>query len=97
MLARRRIGLGVVALCAAGAMAGAAAAAENPQKVAAGTPATEQLLRLMDTDKSGKVSKADFMAFMDAEFDRLDVNKDGELDVKELTQLHVRPGIGNHK
>ena len=97
MLEGRRIGLGFVAICAAGAMAEATAAAEDSQKVAAGTPATEQLLLLMDKDKNGKVSKAEFMAFMDAEFDRLDVNKDGELDVKELTQLRVRPGIGNHK
>jgi len=29
------------------------------------------------------------MSFMEAEFDRLDVKKDGELDVKELTQSRV--------
>jgi hypothetical protein len=29
------------------------------------------------------------MSFMEAEFERLDVNKDGELDVKELTQSQV--------
>jgi len=30
-----------------------------------------------------------FMAFMAAEFDRLDTNKDGELDVKELAQSQL--------
>jgi hypothetical protein len=50
----------------------------------------KQLLLLMDQDKSGKVSKAEFMAFMEAEFARLDVNHDGELDVAELTKLHYR-------
>ena len=30
------------------------------------------------------------MSFMEAEFNRLDKNKDGELDVKELTQSQVR-------
>jgi hypothetical protein len=30
------------------------------------------------------------MSFMEAEFDRLDVKKDGELDVKELTQSQLR-------
>jgi len=53
-------------------------------KVAAGTPEAVKLLRLMDTDQNGKVSRAEYMAFMAAEFDRLDVNHDGELDVKEL-------------
>jgi Ca2+-binding EF-hand superfamily protein len=40
----------------------------------------------MDRDQSGKGSHEEFMAFMEAEFQRLDKNKDGELDVKELTQ-----------
>ena len=43
----------------------------------------------MDKDKSGKVSKHEFMTFMEEEFERLDVNKDGELDVNELTQSRV--------
>jgi hypothetical protein len=30
------------------------------------------------------------MSFMEAEFDRLDVKKDGELDIKELTQSQLR-------
>lgn len=51
----------------------------------------KQLLTLMDTDKNGKISKAEFLKFMDAEFDRLDKDKSGELDVKELTQSQLRP------
>jgi hypothetical protein len=31
------------------------------------------------------------MDFMSAEFDRLDVNKDGELDPRELQGLRVTP------
>jgi len=50
-----------------------------------------RLLKLMDTDQNGKVSREEFMGFMAAEFDRLDTNHDGELDVKELSQLQVRP------
>jgi Ca2+-binding EF-hand superfamily protein len=42
------------------------------------------LLLLMDTDKSGKISKQEWMTFMEAEFDRLDKDKKGELDVREL-------------
>ena len=32
---------------------------------------------------------AAFLKFMDAEFDRLDTNKDGELDANELKRLRV--------
>lgn len=52
--------------------------------VIAGEAEARRLLLLMDADKNGKVSRVEFMSFMAAEFDRLDVNKDGELDVKEL-------------
>jgi hypothetical protein len=51
----------------------------------------------MDTDKNGKVSKQEFMSVMEAEFNRLDVNHDGALDVHELTQLQVRPSSGYHR
>jgi Ca2+-binding EF-hand superfamily protein len=44
----------------------------------------------MDTDKNGKVSKQEWMRFMEAEFDRLDKNKDGELDLRELEKSQVR-------
>ena len=49
----------------------------------------------MDTDKSGKISKEEWMKFMEAEFDRLDKDKKGELDAKELEQLRVsHPNVG---
>jgi len=51
----------------------------------------EQLLELMDRDKDGTVSRAEFMKFMGEEFDQLDVNKDGKLDVNELTALRLGP------
>ena len=46
----------------------------------------KQLLLLMDTDKSGRISKREWMSFMEAEFDRLDKDGSGELDPKELQQ-----------
>jgi Ca2+-binding EF-hand superfamily protein len=49
-----------------------------------------QLLPLMDKDNNGKVSRAEFMNFMNQEFDQLDVNKDGQLDVTELAETHIR-------
>ena len=69
------------------------------QKVAAGEVEAKRLLLLMDDDKSGKVSRAEFMSFMAAEFDRLDINHDGELDVKELeqSQLETAHRGGTHR
>ncbi len=100
MVNKRKIALvtGILAtLVAFGTVAGAAA----PQKVdksvpkqqraiALGEDEVKQLLLLMDTDKSGKVSKKEYMDFMAAEFDRLDKDKSGELDVKELSQSQIR-------
>ena len=59
------------------------------QPVVAGEYEAKKLLVLMDVDKSGTVSKQEFMDFMAAEFDRLDVNHDGALDVKELEQSQL--------
>jgi Ca2+-binding EF-hand superfamily protein len=64
----------------------------KPQdKVALSAEEVKQLVLMMDTDKSGKISKKEFMDFMSAEFDRLDKDKSGELDVKELSQSQFRP------
>ena len=59
-------------------------------KLALGEPEVKQLLLLMDTDKSGKISKEEWMKFMEAEFDRLDKDKKGQLDAKELEQSKLR-------
>jgi Ca2+-binding EF-hand superfamily protein len=51
----------------------------------------------MDTNKNGRISKPEFMTFMEAEFDRLDKDKSGELDPKELTESRIRasrPAVG---
>jgi hypothetical protein len=59
-------------------------------KLALGEDEVKQLLLLMDTDKNGKISKQEYMRFMEAEFERLDKDKSGELDAKELTQSSLR-------
>jgi Ca2+-binding EF-hand superfamily protein len=69
---------------------------EKEKKLAAATEAAKELLLVMDTNKSGKVSKEEWMKFMEAEFDRLDTDHKGRLDIKELTQsrVRVRPAVG---
>src|SRR5579883_3090904 len=44
------------------------------------------LLPRMNADSTGRVSKQEYMRFMEAEFERLDREKKGELDVRKLTQ-----------
>jgi hypothetical protein len=85
----------VAALLASGATPGTAFAQKQAvPKPQTTTPLGElevnQLLVLIDTDKKGKISKQEWMKFMEAEFDRLDKNNSGELDVKELTQSKLR-------
>lgn len=63
---------------------------KSQDKVALGEDDVKQLLLLMDTDKNGKISKQEWMSFMEAEFDRLDTDKSGELDPKELAQSRLR-------
>jgi hypothetical protein len=46
-----------------------------------------QLILMMDKDKDGIVSKDEFLQFMSQEFDRLDVNKNGQLELQELRPL----------
>jgi hypothetical protein len=94
----------ITAFVALGTKAGAAAAQKADKNVpkqertlALGEEEVKQLLLLIDSDKSGKISKKEFMDFMEAEFDRLDKDKSGELDAKELTQSRVRasrPAVG---
>jgi len=64
---------------------------KTQNKLVLGEDEVKRLLLLMDTDKNGRISKQEFMKFMEAEFDRLDKDKSGDLDVQELaqSQLHA--------
>jgi Ca2+-binding EF-hand superfamily protein len=53
-----------------------------------------ELMQLMDKDKSGAVSKKEFLDFMSETFDRLDVNRSGQLEseqLKPMTKPHWVP------
>jgi Ca2+-binding EF-hand superfamily protein len=86
--------IAMIALVTISLVAGAAstpAFAVSSRAVAQGEKETRQLLRLMDVDQNGRVSKQEFMQFMEAEFDRLDVDRSGELTVKELSHFRYSP------
>ena len=103
MLKRTKIVLVVVViavLVATGAALGTAVAqaADKPKdKLTLGEAEVKQLLLLMDADKNGKISKEEYMRYMEAEFERLDKDKNGELDVKELTQSAFRVSHSGHR
>jgi Ca2+-binding EF-hand superfamily protein len=50
----------------------------------------DQILAQMDTNKDGKISKAEAKGQIAENFDRLDTNKDGFLDRVELRQMAMR-------
>jgi len=90
-----RRSVSVALLCAALGYVGRSSAQDTanvphqPDPLALATENAKQLLALMDTDKNGKISKQEWMNFMSAEFDRLDVDHSGELDPHELLKSRV--------
>lgn len=88
----------VATLLATGIITNYAHAADSDKSLESGETATKQLLMLMDKDANGKVSKREFMSFMESEFDRLDKNKNQELDVEELSHIYQYRSVpGPHK
>jgi len=61
--------------------------------LATAEPMVREILPLMATDAGGKVSKQAYMQFMEAEFDRLDTAKSGQLDVSVLSRVTARPAF----
>ena len=86
-----RRGLLIAMLGASGVAVGTAvaqkAANTNPQdKLALADMDVKELLLLMDADHNGKISRHEWMSFMEAEFNKMDKDGNGELDTKELLQ-----------
>lgn len=84
----------VATLFAIGAIAGTSFAQKTvpmpPDKLALGGDDIKNLLLLMDTDKNRKISKQEWMNFMSAEFNRMDKDKSGQLDPKELAESRLK-------
>ena len=91
-MTRRNVLIG--SLGAIGAMMGNAfaqkpAAPKSQDKFALANDDVKELLLLMDTDGNGRISKHEWMNFMEAEFNQLDKEGKGELDPKELLQSRL--------
>ncbi|HEV2101402.1 MAG TPA: hypothetical protein VGR58_01365 [Candidatus Acidoferrum sp.] len=57
--------------------------------LAMGEDHVKQLLLLMPVGGRGMVSRQEYMKFMEAEFNRLDQDKRGELDARKLAQSNL--------
>lgn len=80
----------MAAMSASAISFGQKVAAPQPQdKFAQANKDVKELLLLMDADRNGRISKREWMSFMEAEFNRLDKNGSGELDINELRQSSV--------
>jgi hypothetical protein len=55
-------------------------------KLAQGEPEVKQLLSVLGQDSNGMVSEKTFLNYMKAEFEKLDTNKEGVLNVRTLTR-----------
>ena len=65
----------------------AIAQSKNTKATATRDAYARQLLRAMDKDKDGTVSKQEYLDFMSGTFNRLDVKKNGQLKEEELRRL----------
>jgi hypothetical protein len=93
LLARRTLLIALISTILAlsgSAVPQRASVPKQQDKAVLASPHVQELLLLMDTDKNGKISKQEWMKFMEAEFDRLDKDKGGELTPKELELSKVR-------
>ena len=83
---RRNLRIALLVVTALGAGFAQKGAPKQPDKNVMAIESVKQLMLVMDTDKRGKISKKQWMAFMEAEFDRLDLERKGELDQGAIRQ-----------
>lgn len=65
---------------------------QSERSLALGESHVRELFRLIDPDGTDRVSRQEFMAFMDAEYKRLDRNNVRHRDIQGLRQPQVPPG-----
>src|SRR5271168_2120135 len=82
--------IALIAISLAIASTSTPAVAFSERALSVGAREARHLMRLMDKDQNGQVSKAEFMQFMEAEFDRLDRDRSGQLSTAELSRIPIR-------
>ena len=82
---RRNLLLSLFVATALAAGVSQKAVTKQPDKTTLAVENVKQLLLVMDT-KNGRISKQEWTRFMETEFDRLDTEKKGELDQREIRQ-----------
>jgi Ca2+-binding EF-hand superfamily protein len=87
----------ILAVLLVAGLAGLVSTASATLKLSPPEKKTVQLLFFMEPDQNGKISKAEFMSFMESEFNKLDTNKDGALDLKEFGQARYYVHAGAHR
>ena len=58
-------------------------------RLAMGEDDVRHLLLVIDSGGTGKITRQQYLKFMEAEFERLDKEKTGELDVRKLAQSNL--------
>ena len=66
----------------------------SAQRTSSDLSGARHWLAAMDKDNDGTVSKQEFVAYMEAQFDKADTDHDGTLDRSELEQLRKNLAIG---
>jgi Ca2+-binding EF-hand superfamily protein len=94
---RVRFIVAITVVVAAATFLGTAAAQKasvpRPQdRLAMGEEHVKQLLLIMETDSNGMISRQEYMKFMEAEFQRLDKNRQGQLNARQLNQATLSAG-----
>jgi hypothetical protein len=90
----------MAAVVVAAATMSAAGIAADAKKTSVDTLSTNRytqaLVDRMDTSKDGKVSKAEFLKFMESEWNTLDKNKNGVLETTEfMNREYFQRNVGD--
>jgi Ca2+-binding EF-hand superfamily protein len=83
-MTQKLIALAGMSLLAGSVSTGAFAAYISQRTNAAAESDARQLMRMMDRDQNGAVSKGEFLAYMSGIYDHLDVNGNRRLEPSEV-------------